>query len=219
MRKSLTILCFIFSCLSITAQEGHKLDINIDASFNMNYMFKNEDGIKDPAALGMSLGYEYDVNMFFGIEGGFRFGGFNQSVRYYDPNLGTDVMNNPNSYSKNVYKGMYWAPYIAPKIYLPISYDDKKDRARYIFVENRFSYTQVNLDLDEVSNMKGSTHKFQFQYEIRAGYQFPIDTRWAMSCWLGYNTFDFSKVKPEAIEYRNSTPIQIGIGFNYIIKQ
>lgn len=219
MRKTLVILYFLFSYLFIAAQEGHKLDINIDASFNLNYAFDDRDGIKDPAALGMSLGYEYDINMFFGIEGGFRFGGFNQNVRYYDPNLGTGGMDSPNSYSKNVYKGMYWAPYIAPKIYLPISYDDKNDRARYIFIENRFSYTQVNLDLDKINDMKGSARKFQFQYEIRAGYQFPIDNRWAMSCWLGYNTFDFSKVRPEVIEYKNATPIQIGVGFNYIIKQ
>lgn len=219
MKKSLIILYFLSTVISITAQEGHKLDLNIDASFNMNYMFNNKDGIKDPAAIGMSLGYEYDINMFFGIEGGFRFGGFNQNVRYYDPNLGTGIIDTPNGYSKNVYKGMYWAPYIAPKIYLPIGYDEKKDRARYIFIENRFSYTQVNLDLDEVNNMEGSVNKFQFQYEIRAGYQFPIDQRWAMSCWLGYNTFDFSKVKPDVIKYKNATPIQVGIGFNYIIKQ
>lgn len=217
-RLSSIIFTLLFSVL-ITAQEGHKLDFNIDASFNMNYMFRNKDGIKDPAALGLSLGYEYDLNMFLGIEGGFRFGGFNQSIQFYDPNIAPVNNQNTNSRSKNVYKGTYWAPYIAPKIYLPIGYDDKKDRMRCIFIENRFSYTRVNLDLDRISNQRGSEQKFQFQYEIRAGYQFPIDDRWAMSAWLGYNTFDFSKVKPEILEYKNSTPVQIGIGFNYIIKQ
>ncbi len=67
--------------------------------------------------------------------------------------------------------------------------------------------------------MEGSAHKYRLQYEIRAGYQFPVTERWAINCWLGYNTFDFSKIKPEAIKFKNSTPIQIGIGFNYIIKQ
>lgn len=217
MRKTRVILYLLFSSIFAIAQEGHKLDLNIDASSNLNYAFDNKDGAKDPAALGMSLGYEYDINMFFGIEAGFRFGGFNQNIRYYDPNIGTGL-NEPYNYTENAYKGTYWAPYIAPKIYLPIDYDDKRDRARYIFIENRFSYTRVNLDLDKINDMKGSLHKFQFQYEIRAGYQFPIDEKWAMAFWLGYNTFNFSKVKPDIVKYKNATPIQIGVGFNYIIK-
>lgn len=213
------IALFLFAAiffLSAMAQEGQKLNVGIDASFGLHY--SNKD-INNPFAIGTSLGYEYDVNMFFGIEGGFRFGGFNQKVSFYDPNLGVDGINsNNNSNAKDIYRGTFWAPYIAPKIYLPIGYDEKKDRARFVFLENRFSLTRAGLDLDKVTNMSGKAHKYMFQYEIRAGYQFPVDDRWAISCWVGYNTFDFGQIKPETIQFKNSTPIQIGIGFNYIIK-
>lgn len=221
--KKLIVLFFIaFVSGSLMAQEGHKINADIDFSFGLHY-FNSKNDINNPIAGGLSVGYEYDVNMFFGIEAGFRFGGFNQKTGYYEgPNIGPGGLKaaiGEPQYPENIYRGTYWAPYIAPKIYLPIGYDDKKDRARFVFIENRFSYTRINLDLDKANNMSGSMHKSRLTYEIRGGYQFPIDDRWGMSCWIGYNTFDFSKVKPSVIKYKNSTPLQVGIGFNYIIKQ
>lgn len=214
------IITTVFS-LNIIAQEGHKINAGIDLSFGLHY-FDSE--INNPFAIGASLGYEYDINMFFGIEAGFRFGGYNQKIGYTKgpnilPEKGLKAAIGDPANPKTIYKGMYWAPYIAPKIYLPIGYDDKKDRARFVFIENRFSYMRMNLDLDNGNNTSENLHKNRITYEIRAGYQFPLDERWAMSCWLGYNTFDFSKIKPSVIKYKNSTPIQIGIGFNYIISQ
>lgn len=220
MKKSLCFLILTYCFLSASAQEGHKLNADIDLSFGPHY-FDSE--INNPFAGGTSLGYEYDVNMFFGIEGGIRVGGFNQKIGYNDsPNIGQEGLKSAIGEVGNpetIYKGMYWGPYIAPKIYLPIGYDDKKDRARFIFLENRLSLTNISLNLDKITNMSGSVRKSRLTYEIRAGYQFPIDERWGMSCWLGYNTFDFSEVKPNVIKHKNSTPLQIGIGFNYIIKQ
>ncbi|WP_108821786.1 hypothetical protein [Dysgonomonas sp. Marseille-P4361] len=215
-----TFISFLFIS-NLLGQEGHKINADIDLSFGLHY-FNSE--INNPLAGGASLGYEYDVNMFFGVEAGFRFGGFNQKIGYTSgPNIQPEgvlkagLVDIPTP--EAIYKGTYWAPYIAPKFYLPIGYDDKKDRARFIFIENRFSLTHISLDLDKVNNQSGSTGKNCFMYEIRAGYMFPINERWGMSCWLGYNTFDFSKVKPSEIRYKNSTPLQIGIGFNYIISQ
>lgn len=218
MKKALLLLFVAtFSVLAI-AQEGQKLNIGLDASFGVKYVFDNKEGVNNPTALGFSLGYEYSVNMFFGVEAGFRLGGFNQKVGYFDPNLGVDGINTNKNNASDIYKGTYWAPFVAPKLYFPIGYDEKKDRARYVFLENRFSYARANLDLDKVTNLSGGAHKYMFLYEIKLGYQFPVNERWAMSCWLGYNTFDFSKIKPEIIKLSNATPIQIGIGFNYIIK-
>lgn len=161
--------------------------------------------------------------MFFGVEAGFRAGGFNQSIGYTEgPNINPKSLLKAGTEErtvKTVYKGGYWAPYIAPKFYLPINSDEKKDRYRYIFIENRFSYTRANIDQDKISGIQGGTHKFLFQYEIRGGYQFPLDERWAMTCWIGYNTFDFSRINPDIIKFKNATPIQLGIGFNYIIQQ
>lgn len=104
MKKLYFLILSITMYISVLGQEGHKLNIDIDASFNLNYVFDDKDGIRDPAALGMSLGYEYDLNMFFGIEAGFRGGGFNQSIRYYDPNIGIDGFDNPYSYTENPIK-------------------------------------------------------------------------------------------------------------------
>lgn len=217
----LLLIALIFSA-SILGQEGQKANLGVDFSFGLQ---NNKDGVNNPFAGGLSIGYEYDVNMFFGVEAGLRGGIFNQSVGYaQDPNIDpkaqtTQFIGQDNLNSKDVYRGTYWAPYIAPKIYIPISYDEKHDRGRYIFIENRFSLTRTNLDLDKIENQAGKTHKYGFQYEIRGGYQYPLDKRWAMNIWLGYNTFDFSKVKPEVIRFKNSTPLQIGIGVNYIIKE
>lgn len=218
MKKLLIIILFIVWFASLSAQEGQKLNLGIDMSFGLHY-FDSERN--NPLAAGFSVGYEYDFIFFFGVEAGFRFGGFNQKVDYFDPNLGLNGLDDPtkNIHSEDIYRGLYWAPYIAPKIYLPIGYDENKDRPRFLYIENRFSYGRMNLNLDKIENMKGSSHKYHFQYEIRAGYQFPVSDNWAINCWLGYNTFDFSKIKPEAIRFKNSTPFQIGIGFNYIIKQ
>lgn len=216
MKKLIFPFFILLTSLSLTAQEGHKLNTGIDMSWGMHYFNSDRN---NPMAAGLSVGYEYDLIFFFGIEAGFRFGGFNQTVGYHDPNLGVDGIGNTNGDVKDIYRGTYWAPYIAPKLYFPIGYDDKKDRARYVYLENRLSYTCMNLNLDKITNMDGSAHKYRLQYEIRAGYQFPVNERWAINCWLGYNTFDFSKIKPEVIKFKNSTPFQIGIGFNYIIKQ
>lgn len=221
MKKFASLIIAILIAHCLTAQEGHKINADIDLSFGL-YYFDND--INNPFAIGASLGYEYDVNMFFGIEAGFRLGGYNQKTGYYKgPNILPDqnlkvAIGDPEN-PKTIYKGMYWAPYIAPKIYLPIGYDEGKDRPRFVFIENRFSYMRMSLDLGKANNSSGNLYKNRIIYEIRAGYQFPINERWGMSCWLGYSTFDFSEIEPSIIKHKNSTPIQIGIGFNYIISQ
>ncbi|MDH6307722.1 hypothetical protein M2451_000171 [Dysgonomonas sp. PFB1-18] len=216
MKTRILFLLTVIISMPVVAQEGHKLNTGIDLSFGAHYFDSNRG---NPLAAGVSVGYEYDFIFFFGVEAGFRFGGFNQKINFTDLNWGLDPLGNNSLGGEDIYRGTYLAPYIAPKIYLPIGYDEKKDRPRFIYLENRFSYTRMNLDLDKITDMQGSAHKWHFQYEIRAGYQFPVNDRWAINCWLGYNTFDFSKVKPESIKFKNTTPIQLGIGFNYILKQ
>lgn len=215
MKPILFILVLLTSGMSLIAQEGHKLNFDIDTSFGLRYAFNSKGEAKDPYAVGASFGYEYDINLLFGIEGGVRGGVFRQKLN----NNGYVIMGEngmPLDNSTTLYKGTYWAPYIAPKIYLPFGYDDNKDRARFIFIENRFSYTRANL----YTNLAGGNmHKYMLQYEIRGGVHLPLNQKWAFSCWLGYNSFNFSKIKPGAFYFKNSTPFQIGIGFNYIIKE
>lgn len=220
--KSIQLLFLsVIIAASIHAQEGHKANLGIDLSFGLQ---NSKDGVNNPFVGGLSLGYEYDINMFFGIEAGFRGGMFNQTVGYIEGPTITPPSTSVKSASlnipdiKDVYRGTYWAPYIAPKIYIPVGNDKENERGRYIFIENRFSYTRTNIDLDRIEGQAGNTHKYGFQYEIRGGYQFPVDNRLALTVWVGYNTFDFSKVKPEVIRFKNATPIQIGLGIHYIIK-
>jgi len=212
----LLIIALFFCTVPILSQEGHKLNTGIDASFGLHYFNSDKN---NPVSAGISVGYEYDIIFFFGIEAGFRFGGFNQKVNFDTPTIGMDDFGKITTQSSDVYRGTYWAPYIAPKIYLPIGYDENQDRPRFIYIENRLSYGRTSLNVDKITNMTGSAHKYGLQYEFRAGYQFPVSERWAINCWLGYNTFDFSRVNPEIMKFKNSTPIQLGIGFNYILKQ
>ena len=84
--KARIILLFLLVCPVLAiAQEGHKLNLGLDLSSHLNYIFEGKEKTRDPAALGFSAGYEYDINMFFGIEGGFRVGGFNQNISFTNP--------------------------------------------------------------------------------------------------------------------------------------
>lgn len=224
MKQLLLLFIIAVPFLSAFTQEGHKINADIDLSFGIHYM-NNKSDINNPMAIGGSLGYEYDFSTFLGVEIGIRGGGFNQSIGDdKGPNIGKELKSLKSSLvgeeefkSQNLYKGSYWAPYIAPKLYYPIS-EDKSGRERYIFLENRFSYTRASMDLDKLNNTSSGYIKKFLQYEIRGGYQFPIGDQWSIAAWAGYNTFDFGKIKPKSIKYKNSTPIQLGIGFSYIIK-
>ncbi|MDU1890425.1 MAG: hypothetical protein E6767_07010 [Dysgonomonas sp.] len=207
MKKQLFITLITFSSLFVMAQEGQKINAGVDLSWGPHYFNSKRN---NPVASGISIGYEFDYLFFFGLEVGLKGGIFNQKVEYEDIN---SIVRN------DIYKGSYWSPFIAPKIYLPVSYNNKIDRPRYLFLENKFSYTWMNMSSDRVEDLSKNAHRSRFQYELKLGYQFPINNRWAMACWIGYNSFDFSKVKPEQIKFKNSTPLEFGIGFNYIIKQ
>lgn len=212
------ILTFLFSVTAFS-QEGQKINAGIDMSFGLHYF--NSD-VNNPLSYGVNVGYEYSFLFFFGIEAGIKAGGFNQKVGYEKGPTMTPTSAMPtgaDAMIRDVYRGTYWAPYIAPKIYFPIAHNEKHDRGQYIFLENRFSYTTMRLDLDRIEGLSGDKTKGRFQYEIRAGYQFPVTNRWAISGWIGYNTFDFSSIKPESIRFKNTTPLELGIGFSYIIKE
>lgn len=79
MKARIIFLVLLLGSIQINAQEGHKLNTGIDMSFGLHY-FNSEKN--NPVVAGFSVGYEYDFVFFFGIEAGFRFGGFNQKVNY-----------------------------------------------------------------------------------------------------------------------------------------
>jgi len=82
----------------------------------------------------------------------------------------------------------------------------------------KYTYNTLTLDLDKITRRSGSKVKGHFQYEIKLGYQYPVNNKWAINCWLGYDTFDFSVIDPSVFQFKTSTPLQLGLGFNYIIK-
>ena len=51
------------------------------------------------------------------------------------------------------------------------------------------------------------------------GYSYPIDDSWNLNFWVGYNSFDFAIVNPSVVDYKSSTPLQLGIGFSYLVSK
>lgn len=208
MKKLLWVILFIILPLFTFAQDGQKINAGLNMSFGSHYF----DGkVHDPVSRDLGFGYEFNYLFFFGLELGFKGGVFCQKVEYEN--------NITEKSIRDTYSGNYWAPFIAPKIYIPVSYSRKHDRSRYIFLENRFSFTRMNLNMNKIEGMTGNAHNNSIQYEIKAGYQFPIGDKWGIACWVGYNTFDIAKVKPEVIRFKNTTPIQIGVGLSYLVKR
>ena len=218
MKKTILLTAMLFLCLISKAQEGHKINAGFDLSFGLYYFGNSEKN--NPNTITVNLGYEHNFSEYLGVEVGVKGGQFYQSLSYYDPNIappttGSGIEN--NALTKNVYKGDIWAPYIAPKLYYPLGDENKDGRSKYLYLENKFSYTSAKLKLDEIEGLQGSKTKRQVEYEIRLGFAYPISTNWLMNCWLGYNTFDFGRIAPDVIKFKNATPVQIGLGFGYVL--
>lgn len=211
----LTLTAIGLFFIHVHAQEGHKINASFDFSFGLNYFNSN---IENPTVIAANLGYEHNFTDYLGIEIGIKGGQFHQTVRYGNPTISPSGIDNNNSLSKNIYKGNLWAPYIAPRLYYPLGEDNNKGRSKYLYLENKFSYTQSELKLDEIDNLRGTKSKSRIEYEIKLGFAYPIEDNWMINCWLGYNTYDFGRIKPEVIRFKNASPIQIGLGFSYIIK-
>ena len=102
---------------------------------------------------------------------------------------------------------------------MPIKYEEKIDRSHYIFIENKFAYNRLNWNFDRLAN-KGQSIHHEFEYVIKAGYQYPVGRSFSIAAWLGYSTLDYYKsgIVESDKKLKTSTPIEIGIGFSYIFK-
>lgn len=204
MKKILLFLLLLF-IRGVHAQEGHKINAGLDYSFGWHYTLSQKG---NPQLVSSYVGYEFDFIPFLGIEAGIGGGGFTQRV-------GLGGLHGDNL----VYRGSFFSPYVSPKLYFPIKYEEKIERAHYLFVENKFSYNRLNWNFDKLEN-KGQSYHHQFEYMLKVGYQYPVGRSFTLTASLGYSTFDFYRFGEKETEekLKTSTPIAIEIGFSYILK-
>ena len=203
--KKILVLLLLLPVVVSYAQEGQKINAGFKYLFGWHYTLSQ---IGNPGVIAADIGYEFDFVPFFGVNAGFGGGGFTQRV-------GLGGLRGDNL----VYKGSFFSLHISPKFYLPFKYEEKIDRSHYIFIENKFAYNRLNWNFDRLAN-KGQSIHHEFEYVIKAGYQYPVGRSFSIAAWLGYSTLDY--YKSGIVEFdkklKTSTPIEIGIGFSYIFK-
>lgn len=56
-------------------------------------------------------------------------------------------------------------------------------------------------------------------YKVKMGYSYPIGNSWNLNFWVGYNSFDFAVVEPSVVDFKSSTPLQLGVGLSYFLRR
>lgn len=194
------------TCIQVHAQ-GHKLNIGLDFSYGTHYFNKD---ISNPFVGNLNLGYEYMPSKYFGLEVGASGGGFVHSFDFGNDELRQII---------DSYKGNSFSIFIAPKLYY--NFDNMKSgkEHHYLFLEAKLkrAITQINHNIE--NNDKTKFSKKHNIYEAKMGYSYPIDDSWNLNFWVGYNSFDFAIVNPSVVDYKSSTPLQLGIGFSYLLSK
>ena len=72
---------------------------------------------------------------------------------------------------------------------------------------------------NEISEDKAKYNKKHLIYEVKMGYSYPIGNSWNLNFWVGYNSFDFAVVEPSVVDFKSSTPLQLGVGFSYFLRR
>lgn len=213
MKKLVTLLVLILFSAAIFAQGEHKVNMGFDLGIGPHYFNSDRN---NPASYAGVVGYEYVYLGILSVEVGAKVGGFNQTVGYvpsYDPEHPSFEVS--GHWARDVYRGMFFSPFIASKLYIPVSEDHKLVRSRKLFLENRFMFTHSRLDLDRFENVEGNRVNNHFDYEVRVGFLYPLSQHIDLSAALGYSTFNFGRIDRKNIKFKNTTPISIGIGVSY----
>lgn len=198
------IISLLAFSLSVHAQV-HKLNIGLDFSLGTHYYSRD---ISNPFAGNLNLGYEYMFCKYFGLEAGVTGGGFVQGIK-----IGNDDLEQ----IADIYKGNSLSVFIAPKLYYNFDYSNKGREHHYLFLETKLKRAMTQLNKNEMSEDKTKFSKKHHIYEIKMGYSYPIDDSWNINFWLGYSSFDFAVVNPTVIDFNSSTPLQLGVGFSYLL--
>lgn len=213
MKRIILLLILVFSASVIFAQGEHKVNIGFDLGLGPHYFNSDRN---NPATYAGAFGYEYLYLGIISVEVGAKIGGFNQKVGYdtsSDPDYPAPI--DPAHWARDVYRGMFFAPFIAPKLYIPVSEDHKLARARKLFIENRFMFTHSRLDLDRLENIQGKRIDNHFDYEVRVGFLYPLSQHVNANVALGYSTYNFGRIDRKNIKFKNTTPISLGLGLSY----
>lgn len=214
MKKILILLILALSISTLHAQfTEHKMNLGFDLGAGPHYFNSDRN---NPVSYSGVVGYEYLYLGILSAEVGVKVGGFNQTVGYlpssnedYPPLVGAE------HWARDIYRGFFIAPFIAPKIYIPVSEDHKLGRARKLFMENRFMYTYSKLDLNRIESQSGKKSNNHFDYEVRLGFLYPLSQSIDANFALGYSTYNFGRIDRKNIKFKNTTPISIGIGISY----
>lgn len=195
--KFLLFYILLFYPVLVEAQIDQK--INIGINFSSAFHHYEDDDVNNPYYAGVNLSYEIDFFSYLGIQLGLKAGGFRQEIGYdYDLFVRKQIL----------FNGSYYAPYVAPIVYLPVWYNEKSHQPCKLFL--KFSPYYGKVTLKPTSRMKNS--KFHFDYDIQLGYQYPVTDKWFIQAWVGYTSFDYGAVAFPPIDLNTSTPLEIGLG-------
>lgn len=203
-RIFIIITSIILGSNCLLSQDKHALGVGLDYSFGPHYF---SDEIDNPLFLALNVNYKFLFQKYFSVGAGFRAGGFRQSVsRGYEEFKRYD----------DIYKGNVYSPFVSLGLHYDLLYNSKIDAYHFIYIENNLSYDIVKLSKYVLPTNR--TSKNMLSYDIKLGYQYPISKTWNLAFYIGYSTFDYSKVDSKSIDIKSSTPIKLGISANFYLK-
>jgi len=203
-KQFLLTITLLMSCISANSQI-HKLNLGFDLSYGTHYY---NQPISNPFMGSLSLSYGYDFCQYAGVAIGATGGGFMQYAEFGNAEF---------KQRYGLHEGVLFAPFIASKLYYDIIYNEKLRRSHYLFLESKFLFAHTRLNKSSTVLQTENVFKKHITYEIKLGYEYPINDNCNMYFCLGYNSFDFSVINPSEIKYKNSTPLQLGLGLCYLI--
>lgn len=207
----LIILLASFNLGLFSQQKEKKINLTIlDASFNIGDIFFQDSSDeywgnyedKSPLSIGANIGFEYPVSKYLGLESGVRISYFIKKMKGTEANRNYDI------------DGMYWGPYISPKIYL-IPFQSGSGA---LYLENRFSLVNSTINSPSDFNIKRRHNKMIFLYDLSLGAYCKVSDKTYINLILGYNSFNFSKIKKfDNNKINSKTPFHFGVGVSFAL--
>lgn len=207
----LTIILLLFNLTVFSQQKEKKINFTIlDASFDIGDILSQDNSDeywgnyedKSPFSIGTNIGFEYPVNKYLGLEAGVRISYYIKKMKETETNQNRDI------------DGIYWGSYFSPKIYL-VPFQNGNGA---LYIENRFSLAYSTLNLPTGLNMKRRYDKMIFLYDLSLGAHCKVSDKTFFNLILGYNSFNFSKIKKfENSKIKSKIPFHFGVGVSFVL--
>lgn len=203
MKRILIIITFTFlSNAYIISQNKHALGVGLDLSTGPHYYSKK---INNPLLLALNVNYNFTLKKYVYVGAGFKTGGFSHSI--------SSGVEEYKRYS-DLYKGNVFSPFITLGVKYNLFKNEKLGAYHFIFVENNLSYDIMKLN--KYFTPVFQTSKEIFNYQIKLGYQYPLNNVCVLSFHIGYSTLDYSRIDRGSILVKSSTPLVLGLSMNFI---